>query len=910
VTGTHTAIFSIKLKGTAGEKVTIGIRDGGAVGGGATLECTLTTDYVRYSIVQPSFAYVNDVSPYIRNTGGSPAATVVFAKEAQLEIIDSQQNETPGEYVSVASLIRNVRDPLYLSMPGGSGNYAHTPDSVANSITGDIDIRVQVTFPAYNPASAKTLLGKYGSPNSAYLLILESGGALRFFGSSTGSSNTDGGPSATQTLTAAGLIDGGTYWLRVTKNTTNGDIKYYWSHDNATYTQIGTTVSGAIYNFYESNRIVEIGSYGSGTAAVTDGRVHRAQIYSGIDGTLKVDFWPNRDATTSTGTVISSTTGETWTLAGTTTIRNAAYHGAGIDGVKYFSTINNNVVSAAGVVTEAIGPDIESSNAYGWSPGVVGSYFSTPDSTQTSITGDIDLTFFGALASWTAISQTFISKYGNAGNISYTWDTGTGSGMRFIISLDGTALSIATCSAAIPFVAGTSGYIRVTRSATTGDVKFYTSSTYGSSWTQLGTTQSTTAGSIFNSTITTEIGSRNSGLSTMMVGRIYRARGYNGIGGTLTFDFNPNTWTTGSTWVSSTTSETWTINGSGSIQPVKQGVLIEPAATNSILQSNAFTTTWASVGTPVITQNAVGPDGVSNSAWTLTDDDAGAYEGITQAVTVPNDNGAWTFSIFFKKTGNGSTSRVGFNLGLSGGTTVSATPRLNTDTGVVSSGVVESYGDWWRLSGTITNNTSGNTTLTVTIYSALGAADTVTATGSAVIYGAQLEVGLQPTTYIPTTTTPVARLVDTLRCSSKDWINILEGTLYAEVYGIQAVSGNGYVASLSFDANNQLSIYQSTGAPGGLSLVGGVSQAMLSGLATASLGKLFKIALMYKANDFAAVCNNGTVSTDTSGTLPSTHAYLYVGADGGGGQNARGPIKKISYYGVRLSNSEGKALTV
>jgi hypothetical protein len=88
-----------------------------------------------------------------------------------------------------------------------------------------------------------------------------------------------------------------------------------------------------------------VANYGAG--APFNGKVFSAQVYSGIptflDGvggeTLKVDFNPDRDATTPTGTITSSTTGEVWTINGASSVvRNAAYHGSMVDGVKCYDT--------------------------------------------------------------------------------------------------------------------------------------------------------------------------------------------------------------------------------------------------------------------------------------------------------------------------------------------------------------------------------------------------------------------------------------------------------------------------------------------------------------------------------------------------------------------------------------------
>jgi hypothetical protein len=74
----------------------------------------------------------------------------------------------------------------------------------------------------------------------------------------------------------------------------------------------------------------------------------------------------------------------------------------------------------------------------------------------------------------------------------------------------------------------------------------------------------------------------------------------------------------------------------------------ETAATNVCTYSNTLTS-WTAVGTPAATQNAVGPNGQANYAWTLTDNAAGAIEGVT-AVAFTLSAVPWVASVLVAKT--------------------------------------------------------------------------------------------------------------------------------------------------------------------------------------------------------------------------------------------------------------------
>lgn len=602
-------------------------------------------------------------------------------------------------------------------------------------------------------------------------------------------------------------------------------------------------------------------------------------------------------------------------------VLSAPFHGANVDGVKYFPYLNGNTV-ASNVVTEATGPHITGNSNIGALPGVSGSYFSTPDSAAASITGDIDIRVKVALNDWTpAATSTLLGKYDAAGNQqSYLLQVLAAGTLIFYTSSSGTASTSAISSVATGLADGSTKWVRATRASASGQVIFYLSDD-GVTWNQLGTPQTNTAGAIFDGTALVTIGAfNNAGTGNPAAGRVYRAQIYSGIDGTLAVDFNPNSWTSGTTWASATT-ETWTINGTAAVIPVSLGgYLAEAAATNLCLQSNAFTTTWVTFGTPDATQNVTGPDGIANSAWTLTDNDPAAYEGIQQAWTIANDSLTHTFAIYVKKTSGGTSSTFGYNVDLSGGTPVNLTPRINTDLGTFLGGtgtnsVIEDAGQYWRVSSAAANNATGNVTLTILISPALSAyntfGDTVAATGSQVIWGAQLikanTLGLI-NSYIPTTTASVTRNADSLIYSTTGWLNAAAGTLYVEWFNSSNNASSGAIAGLSDGtANNIVRIYRSsTGTAAFADVVAAsITQSNLSATSL-SLGAVAKAVSIYQANDFAAFANNTSLGTDVSGTVP-TVTQLEVGMLAGA--QTRHYIRKVAYNPVRMQSVKAQRLT-
>lgn len=207
----------------------------------------------------------------------------------------------------------------YSWMPGVAANYLSTPNATANRITGDIDIRVIVALDKWSPpisVAQQLLLKDAGAPNRSYMFYVETTGTLVFFYTSDGS--TTAGRVAISSV-ANSFADGSQQTVRVTYASASGNVNFYYLSAGS-WVQIGTTVTITSGALALTTASVGVGANGVGSG-VLNGKVYRAQIYNGIDGTLAVDFkasdWP--ETSTNGATQVSGTTGETWTLNNTGT---------------------------------------------------------------------------------------------------------------------------------------------------------------------------------------------------------------------------------------------------------------------------------------------------------------------------------------------------------------------------------------------------------------------------------------------------------------------------------------------------------------------------------------------------------------------------------------------------------------
>ena len=436
-----------------------------------------------------------------------------------------------------------------------------------------------------------------------------------------------------------------------------------------------------------------------------------------------------------------------------TNVLSAPYQGANVDGVQYFPYTNPNCI-INGAITQIPTIAINSSNSkFAYNCVASGDYFSTPSSTANQITGDISLLVQVALDDWTpATVQTLVAKDGvSAGTRSWALNIQTSGAPRLNYSLDGTSIISVDCSASTGFTDGTVHYIGVQREAATGIIRFYTSEN-GTTFTQLGTDKTGTAGSLYNATSTqVQFGSlASSGFD--LFGKIYDSHVYTGLkfsgSSTMVLDFDPSNWTSGSTFTGLETGEVWTLNGNAKIyQGLWDAVgpkswLIEEQRVNLCLYSEQFdNAAWTKTRSSISANAKIAPDGTTSGDYLIEDATAASTHlvAVTTAITVTTAT-AYTFSVFLKA---GARTYAGVYEGVTGKGVI-----FNLNTGAFFANLVAaptSYtitpvsNGWYRCSITVT---TASTTATPSVYVCDNSGN-FSYTGDGVsgvyVWGAQLE---------------------------------------------------------------------------------------------------------------------------------------------------------------------------
>ncbi len=211
------------------------------------------------------------------------------------------------------------RVATFVNLPGASGDFISTPDSAATSITSDIDLRWYGSLNDWTPPTDdRALISKWliaGNQKSYLFRVTVTTGVLALFLSGDGAAQINAISTA-----ATGFVDGTQHGVRVTLNNTTDIVQFFTRNDNniqsnSGWTQLGGDRSIAVTGIFDSSTEVTIGGRNSGTDDILAGNVRRAIIKNGINGTTVADF-NAENGFTGESTLVSSTTGEIWTING------------------------------------------------------------------------------------------------------------------------------------------------------------------------------------------------------------------------------------------------------------------------------------------------------------------------------------------------------------------------------------------------------------------------------------------------------------------------------------------------------------------------------------------------------------------------------------------------------------------
>jgi hypothetical protein len=300
-------------------------------------------------------------------------------------------------------------------------------------------------------------------------------------------------------------------------------------------------------------------------------------------------------------------------------------------------------------------------------------------------------------------------------------------------------------------------------------------------------------------------------------------------------------------------------------------LLVEPQRTNLTLYSEQINNAaWNKQGGSVTTNSTISPDGTQN-ADLFTENTANVDHAIFDVVSYFVAGTTYTISFYAKANGRTKVELVSANSGTCPNGRFDLVAETATAINASFNAQIESVGDgWFRCS---VSRVAPNTGLDVPYYAMVESFGTITYVGDGTsgmyFWGMQSEAGSYPTSYIPTTSAAVTRNADVIsKTGISSLIGQTEGTLFVDFvcngfadFGTPLCINNGSTANsiwITTFGNGDIrgEVFGSSNVQASFTYSGGV------------VGQRYKLALVYKANDFAMYVNGTLVGSDSSGTLP------------------------------------------
>ena len=353
-----------------------------------------------------------------------------------------------------------------------------------------------------------------------------------------------------------------------------------------------------------------------------------------------------------------------------------------------------------------------------------------------------------------------------------------------------------------------------------------------------------------------------------------------------------------------------------------KGLLIEEARTNLVPNSNDFTTSSWTRWFVSIASNVSGvtaPDGSETVDKMIPNSSSlehRVWDGVSSTAV------GETYSVYAKSAGYDYVWLGYYEGSVYGYAVVNLTNGVVTASNTANYSVEASTNGFYRIS--VTKTASGTNPRYISISPSPTASPTLNSsnvpyfvgdgTSGIYVWGAQIEAGAFPTSYIPTTGASATRAMDLAEIPTSAFgYNNGAGSIAVEFKSNKPSSLN-YGAFVLSDGGpmNRIIHYTSSQSHRGYVRNTSGTQADIAVGNRGATSELVKFALAFAEDDFAASLNGATAGTDTSGTIPSGLSKLALGYFYPTVPNSNllnGHIKSIQYYPRRLTNTQLQELT-
>jgi hypothetical protein len=212
------------------------------------------------------------------------------------------------------------------------------------------------------------------------------------------------------------------------------------------------------------------------------------------------------------------------------------------------------------------------------------------------------------------------------------------------------------------------------------------------------------------------------------------------------------------------------------------GILMEESRENICLRSEDFTTTWTNQRSSEVPDAAVAPDGTSTADELVEDTTPSNSHNIRQSIAIATGTD-YTWSVFAKKNTRSvivlSLVNTGFPTNIRAWFDLNAGTVSNT-LGSPAFTSIEAYPNgWYRCSISDTSDATGNVQFNIHMDDSPTGDLNYNGNGASSVYlwGAQLEAGAFPTSYIPTVASSVIRSADFLSYDEDSMLTDTAGSI-------------------------------------------------------------------------------------------------------------------------------------
>ena len=349
--------------------------------------------------------------------------------------------------------------------------------------------------------------------------------------------------------------------------------------------------------------------------------------------------------------------------------------------------------------------------------------------------------------------------------------------------------------------------------------------------------------------------------------------------------------------------------------------ILEPSRTNYLYNSQSFVG-FSFNNSTFFENQTISPDGTLNAGKLIENTSNTRHS--TFKVTTPMSSTTNTVSVFFKKltrrfasiiTSDTTTWNtmvvVDLELGI-------ITSRFN-QSGYTSVDKIENFGNgWYRVTSSITGLYTGNE-----LYSRFGIQNTGTplpppnntyqgdGASGVYIWGAQLEVGSYPTSYIPTTTTTVTRSAETATGAGQSTtFNDSEGVLMAEISALVDDGTNREISISDGSLSNTIAFMYNQPSNNFRFLVraSGTTYVDINIILT-DITISNKVAFKYKENSFSTFINGFELGSDNSGLVPTGNVLNELSLTRSSSREFYGKTKQLQYFDSALADTQLEQLT-